>query len=93
MVIFNNMAAMSALNETNRNTSKLGKVIKQAASGIFSFATNPYTNNPAYKLNGSNGTYNYIAEVDLSALSSSVADIPKGFRWIGLFTEVQGNAV
>ena len=34
MVIFNNMAAMSALNETNRNTSKLGKVIKQAASGM-----------------------------------------------------------
>lgn len=34
MVIFNNMAAMSALNETNCNTSKLGKVIKQAASGM-----------------------------------------------------------
>lgn len=33
MVIFNNMAAMSALNETKRNDSKLGKVIKQAASG------------------------------------------------------------
>ncbi|WP_205764062.1 flagellin [Anaerovibrio slackiae] len=34
MVIFNNMAAMSALNETNRNTSKLGKTIKQATSGM-----------------------------------------------------------
>lgn len=34
MVIFNDMAAMSALNETNRNTGKLGKVIKQAASGM-----------------------------------------------------------
>ncbi|MGM9582045.1 MAG: flagellin [Anaerovibrio sp.] len=34
MVIFNNMAAMSALNENNRNTGKLGKVIKQASSGM-----------------------------------------------------------
>ena len=34
MVIFNNMAAMSALNETNRNTGKLGKIVKQAASGM-----------------------------------------------------------
>ena len=34
MVIFNNMAAMSALNETNRNTGKLGKVLKQAVSGM-----------------------------------------------------------
>ena len=34
MVIFNNMAAMSALNETNRNNNKLGKVVKQAASGM-----------------------------------------------------------
>lgn len=34
MVIFNNMAAMSALNENNRNTGKLGKIIKQASSGM-----------------------------------------------------------
>lgn len=34
MVIFNNMAAMSALNETNRNTSKLEKTIRQATSGM-----------------------------------------------------------
>ena len=34
MVIFNNMAAMSALNETNRNTGKLGKIVKQSASGM-----------------------------------------------------------
>lgn len=34
MVIANNMAAMSALNEANRNTDKLGKALKQAASGM-----------------------------------------------------------
>ena len=34
MVIFNNMAAMSALNETKRNDGTLGKVIKKAASGM-----------------------------------------------------------
>lgn len=34
MVIFNNMAAMSALNETNRNTNKWQKTLKQAASGM-----------------------------------------------------------
>ena len=34
MVIFNNMAAMSALNETNRSNNKLGKVVKQASSGM-----------------------------------------------------------
>lgn len=34
MVIFNNMAAMSALNETNRNTSKLEKTIRQATFGM-----------------------------------------------------------
>ena len=60
-------------------------------TGIFSFATNPYTNNPAYKLNGSNGTYNYIAEVDLSALSSSVADIPKGLDGLGFSLKCKGT--
>lgn len=34
MVIFNNMTAMSALNETKRNAGKLGKIIKKAASGM-----------------------------------------------------------
>ena len=34
MVIFNNMAAMSALNEAKRNDGTLGKVIKKAASGM-----------------------------------------------------------
>lgn len=34
MVIYNNMAAMSALNETNRNNNKLGKAVKQASSGM-----------------------------------------------------------
>lgn len=34
MVIFNNMAAMSALNEMNRNNGKLGKMIKNVSSGM-----------------------------------------------------------
>lgn len=34
MVIFNNITAMSVLNENNRNASKLGEVIAQAASGV-----------------------------------------------------------
>ena len=34
MVIFNNMAAMSALNETKRHAGSLGKVVKKAASGM-----------------------------------------------------------
>lgn len=34
MVIFNNITAMSVLNENNRNASKLGEVIAQAASGM-----------------------------------------------------------
>lgn len=34
MVIYNNLAAMSALNETNKNTNKLNKAIKKASSGM-----------------------------------------------------------
>lgn len=34
MVVYNNMAAMSALNETNRNTRKLSKASEKAASAL-----------------------------------------------------------
>lgn len=57
----------------------------------YSFATNPYTSNPSYKLSGSNGTYNYIAEVDLSALSSSVANIPKDLDGLGFSLKCKGT--
>lgn len=59
-------------------------------ANTYSVTTNPYTTNQAYTLNGSNGTYNYITELDLSALSASVTNIPQDLNGLGFSFDCKG---
>lgn len=60
-------------------------------ANTYSFATNPYSGKPSYTLSGSNGTYNYITELDLSDLSAAVTNIPQDLNGLGFSLKCKGT--